>query len=60
MVAASLHYRPLLEKDENSMAILGNIQNYYESFCRSSKNAAEPELPNDVDVLHQRRLVVKW
>jgi len=53
--AAYLRYRPQLEKDHNSMDILGNMQNFYESFYRSGTNAGEPEFPNDVDLLRQLR-----
>ena len=52
--AAYLNYRPTLEEDHESMLILGNMQNYYESFCRTGKNAAEPEFPNDVNVIRDR------
>ena len=38
--AAYLRFRPLLEKDDRSVTILGNMQNFYVSFCRSGNSAA--------------------
>ena len=52
---AYLHHKPQLAKDAKSMTILGNMQNFYESFCRSGINSGEPEFPNDVNLLHGRQ-----
>lgn len=51
---AYLRQQSSLAEDSNTVAIFGNMQNYYESFCRSGKNSTEPEFPNDVNVHHQR------
>ncbi|KZS10436.1 Replication a kda dna-binding subunit-like protein [Daphnia magna] len=53
--AAYLRNKLQLAKDVKSMTILGNIQNYYESFYRSGINSREPEFPNDVNLLRTRR-----
>lgn len=47
--------KPQQDLDVKSTTILGNIQNFYESFCRSGVNSAVPDFPNDVDLLDKRQ-----
>ena len=51
---AYLRHKPTLAENPKSIAVLGNMQNYYESFCRTGKNSTEPEFPNDVNQHRQQ------
>ena len=46
--------KPKLDENKKTVAILNNIQNNYESFCRSGNNSTEPTFPNDINI-HQQR-----
>ena len=43
-----------MDENKKTVAILNNIQNHYESFCRSGNNLTEPTFPNDINI-HQQR-----
>lgn len=52
---AYIRSKPKLEENPETIATLGNMQNFYESFCRSGKNAMEPDFANDVNLQRELR-----